>query len=90
MLRLLLVLELLLESDDDDTKRLGYVQRGGRRPRRADDRRGRDQDVLDLLDRDAGVHRRADVHEVGGIVRTDGCVTHLCSSGHLGPVGRLL
>ena len=32
------------------------------RPRRTGDRRDGDQDVLDLLERDAGVRRRADVN----------------------------
>ena len=37
-----------------------------------DDRGDGDQDVLDLLERDAGVHRRADVQDIRCRRRTDG------------------
>ncbi|HEY5059998.1 MAG TPA: phage holin family protein [Gemmatimonadaceae bacterium] len=64
LLRLLLGFELFLERHDHDPQRLGDLQGGGRRPRCADYRRDRDQDVLDLLERNAGVHRSANVHQI--------------------------
>ena len=54
-------LELGLERNDGDSQRLCDLQCGRHRPRCADDRRDRDQDVLNLLDCDAGVRRRTNV-----------------------------
>jgi hypothetical protein len=64
LLRLLVGFELVLDDGDDDPQRLGDVQGGVQCPRRTDDRRDGDEDVLDLLDRDARIHCCADVHQI--------------------------
>src|SRR4051794_14963576 len=60
-----------LHDGDRDTERLRDPARGGEDPRSSGDRRDGHEDVLDVLDLQARLHGRPDVHEVAGRGRVD-------------------
>ena len=69
----LLGLELGFDRDNSDPEMPSSILVGGdTRPSRPDDQRDRDQDVLNLLERDTSVGRRADVRGIRSSRDIDG------------------